>query len=265
MDPISGVGAGLAIIGSKDLLNKILGPTADYLGEEVKSLVQKCNVNLDNIFKKAYKKLGSRIDDKGIVSSRVLKHIIDEGRFCEDELTAEYYGGILASSKTSEGRDDRGVSYLATLKDLSTYQIRFHYLFYFLIYNLFKGSSLNISLDKHRRAMCIYIPDSVYIRAMEFSKDENPESILSHCANGLIKHGLLSNNNYWYGPLDHVKEKIPAATEAGMMFEPTPYGADLFLWAQGLSNRTHHEIVSSEIDLGKPLITIIDGARVFSQ
>lgn len=77
MDPISTVGAGLAVIGSKDILVKILGPTADYVGGEVKNFVAKCNVNLDSIFIRAQKKLGDRINEDGRVSPRVLKHVID--------------------------------------------------------------------------------------------------------------------------------------------------------------------------------------------
>ena len=56
MEPTTAIGTGLAIIGSKDLLTKLLGPTADYVGGEVKNFVDKCNINLDSIFNKTYKK-----------------------------------------------------------------------------------------------------------------------------------------------------------------------------------------------------------------
>lgn len=60
-----------AIISSKDLLKKILGPSADYIGGEIKGLVEKCNINLNNIFSNAKQKLGDRINDNGQVSPRV--------------------------------------------------------------------------------------------------------------------------------------------------------------------------------------------------
>ncbi len=85
-----GVGTGLAVLGSKEILDKLLGPSADYIGNETKNLIAKCNINLDNIFTIAKKKTGSQLEDGSSVNPRVLKHIIDEGRFCEDELTAEY-------------------------------------------------------------------------------------------------------------------------------------------------------------------------------
>jgi hypothetical protein len=77
------IGGGLAVLGSKDLLLKILGPSADYVGGEVKNFVEKCNINLDGIFSRAARKLGDRIDEPGSVSPRVLKDIMDEGRFCD--------------------------------------------------------------------------------------------------------------------------------------------------------------------------------------
>lgn len=56
MDPLTITGAGLAVLGSKDLLVKLLGPSADYLGGEIAGFVQKCNVNLDSVFVRATKK-----------------------------------------------------------------------------------------------------------------------------------------------------------------------------------------------------------------
>jgi len=44
MEPEVIMGTGLAILGSKDLMLKLLGPTADYVGGEIKSLVH-CQLN----------------------------------------------------------------------------------------------------------------------------------------------------------------------------------------------------------------------------
>ena len=123
MEPEVILGTGLAILGSQPILTKILGPTADYLGNELKNVVDICNVNLDNVLKNAVKTLGKKIDEPGAVPPRVLKHVVEEGKFVDDELSAEYYGGLLASGRSEDGRDDRALTYLATLKDLSTYQI----------------------------------------------------------------------------------------------------------------------------------------------
>lgn len=87
VDPITSIGTGLGILGSKDLLNKLLGPTSEYIGGDIKNLVEKCNINLNDIFSKAYRRLGKKVDEEGIVPPRVLKHVFDDGRFCEDDLS----------------------------------------------------------------------------------------------------------------------------------------------------------------------------------
>jgi hypothetical protein len=71
MDPTI-IGTGLAVLASKDVLNKLLGPTADYVGGEMKGLVEKCNVNIGSILARAVKRLGTRLDEPGQVSPRIL-------------------------------------------------------------------------------------------------------------------------------------------------------------------------------------------------
>lgn len=259
MDPISTVGAGLAVIGSKDILVKILGPTADYVGGELKGLVEKCNLNLDSIFVRAKKKLGSRIDEEGQVSPRVLKHIIDEGRFCEDSIVADYYGGVLASSKSEVERDDRGVSILATIKSLSVYQLRLHYLFYSLVYCKYKGKGKSLGID--RAKMSIYIPISVYLEAMQFSQSEDPSAILVHSAEGLVRSGLVESN-FSYGSQEYLAKRFPAATESGVIMAPSVFGAEVFLWGQGVKGATGHEIVDKNLQLPPPEISILAGSQV---
>jgi hypothetical protein len=259
MDPITTVGTGLAVIGSKDILTKILGPTADYVGGEMKNLVQKCNVNLDNIFVRAKKKLGDRIDMDGQVSPRVLKHVLDEGRFCEDSIVADYYGGVLASSRSEVDRDDRGVAILAAIKSSSVYQLRLHYLFYSLVYKLYRGQGKKLGTD--RAGMQVYIPYSVYAEAMSFSEAENPAAILDHSVEGLVRSGLVESN-FHYGQKQHMEKKFAAATEAGIIMAPSVFGAEVFLWGQGITGATGHELVQDTLQLPPPEIKIVDGSHV---
>lgn len=246
MEPVTIAGAGLAVWGSKDLMTKLLGPTADYIGGEAKNFVEKCNINLDSIFKNATQKLGDRIETEGGVNPRVLKHVVDEGRFCEDELTAEYYGGILASSRSGNGRDDRGVTLLATIKDLSVYQLRFHYLVYSVINRLYKGNDFNIGDRSDCRKMSVFIPLRVYQKAMAFTPEEDPRTILSHVLFGLSKHDLI-HSEFTSGETEYLQKLIPQISESGIMLAPTLPGAELFLWAVGLSGASGREILNVDI------------------
>jgi hypothetical protein len=65
------IGTGLAIWGGKEVLLKLLGPTADYIGEGGKSFVQKRITNTKNIFDKATRVLGPKLDQRVMVISGV--------------------------------------------------------------------------------------------------------------------------------------------------------------------------------------------------
>lgn len=259
VDPLTSVGAGLAVLGSKDVLIKLLGPTADYLGGEILSLVEKCNINLDNIFKIATNRLGNKIEGPGQVNPKVLKHIIDEGRFCEDEVTAEYFGGILASSRTEMGRDDRGTTYLSVIEALSSYQLRLHYLLYFIVHNIFRGKELNILNSTDRAKMKVYVPMDIYVSAMDFSPKENALNILTHSIEGLSRQNLIGSN-FHVASLEHIKKTYPDAWQMGLTFIPSAFGAELFLWVFGYPDELPNKILDPSIKIDKPQIKIIDGS-----
>jgi len=73
MEPAAAIGAGLAILGAKEIIKKILGPTADYIGQELRNYTEKGAKNLKNIFTKAEKKLGPDIDQPGRVPPKCSK------------------------------------------------------------------------------------------------------------------------------------------------------------------------------------------------
>lgn len=266
MDPVTAIGAGLAVLGSKELMAKVLGPTADYLGTEMKGLIEKCNVNLDSILSKALCKLEGRADEPGAVCSRILKHVVDEGRFCEDEITAEYFAGVVAASKTIDGRDDTGIPILAKIKQMSSYQIRFHYLTYHLTSSFYHRAGLNIGLHNDRFKMPIYIPDAVIEAALNPNGTHAMRDLVPHCASGLYGLGLI--NYYHYGHTDDLKKEFCGATDPGVIVEPNLRGAELFLWAHGIKGATGHEILTlkdlnalSEIKIIPGAVPIKEGSR----
>ena len=259
LDPHEIVGVGLAVLGSREILNKLLGPSAEYIGEKARGLVEKCDINLDNIFKKATKKLGKKMDNPGGVSPRILKHVWDEGRFCEDEVAAEYYGGILAASRTESGKDDRSVSYLTMIKELSTYQLRLHYVFYTLIKRIFDGRELSLQIDTDREKMGIFIPEDVYKTALDFGEHEEEGIIEIYCLEGLGRQ-LLIGGDAAYGTKENVNKIFKNAQQPGMIMQPTLSGTALFLQALGYSDRAPVDLIDPRLVIEEPVIEIIDGA-----
>ncbi len=135
-DPITTLGVGSVIaLASKDILTKLLGPTAEYIGQGSRDLVEKSVKNLDRIFHVAYQKLGQRLETNEQVNVRVFKNVWDEGRFIEDLVSAEYFGGLLASARTEDGHDETALPAVALVKEMSSFQLRLHFIIYSLLAN----------------------------------------------------------------------------------------------------------------------------------
>jgi hypothetical protein len=236
-EPITTVGIGaIAAYLGKDGLQKLLGPTADYLGGELQEFTKKRIVNVGRIFRKAEEKLGENIDAPGQVPPKVLKTIINEGSYCEDEVAVEYFGGILASSRTDLGRDDRGARIAKILDGMSTYQIRSHYVIYSLIKKSFSESGYMYNQDD-RHKMLLFIPMNIYISSMQFDEKEMQQfgAILNHALFGLSNDDLIEG--FQYGSEEHIKKHYSEASSEGIVVAPSAFGAELYLWGYGQGNQ----------------------------
>ena len=235
------VGTGLAAFGvaagSAKVIEKILGPTSDYIGDNVRGWAERRIANVNNIFQKAEEKLGDKIEEEGTVPPKVLKEIFDEGSFCDDELGQEYFGGVLASSRTSVSRDDRGAVYAALVGRMTTYQIRAHYIFYHATKQIYNGLPISIATPSHRDQLEVFIPFEAFLNSMGFVLEETPivSPILTHIFFGLVKDELLGNN-FSYGQDDFIKSKFSNAPGSGFLFQPSVLGVELFHWAYGMGN-----------------------------
>jgi len=152
------LGAGVVAYVSKDVVTKLLGPTAEYLGGELRDFVSKRQEVAGRILKNAATKAAGRLDRPGRVPPRVLKDVISHATFQDDEFAVEYIGGVLASSRTEVDRDDSAATYSAMLTRMSTYQIRAHYVFYSIFKLLYNGKDAFISQGKFRTKMRTYVP-----------------------------------------------------------------------------------------------------------
>lgn len=257
-EPLTVAGAGLAVLGSKDILTKLLGPTADYIGGEIKGFVDKCNINLDSVLTRAQRKLGKRIDEPGGISPRVLRHVLDDARFCEDEVAAEYYGGMLAGSREATGKDDQCLPHLSKVKQMSVYQIRLHFAFYYEVLRIHKHSKLNLGLGDDCHKAGLLLPHQFLISLFPPEKISNYWNLMTHSVVGLSSHGLIET--YSYGESAHLKKRFPNAELDGAYMAPNFIGAELFLWALGLEVPNGHAFFEADIDNIEKVIPIPDGA-----
>lgn len=231
---------------SKDGVSKILGPTADYLGNELKAFTQKRIENVGKIFSNAEKKLGKKVNRPGRVPPKVLKTIINEGSYADDSIAVEYLGGVLASSRTGVDRDDRGSRLAKMIDNLSAYQIRTHYLIYSTISELFTSSANSFKVHKDRAKMELFLPIQGFYNVMEFTQVEydNPQ-IMSHIFHGLSADGLIGQD--WnFGNQQFLEKHVISAPSDGMVCTPTALGAELLLWAFGHGDKELDFLLSGD-------------------
>ncbi|WP_143813863.1 hypothetical protein [Luteococcus japonicus] len=117
MDPIvSGALVSAVNEGSKEaakvnagLLERALGPTADVIGAELAGWTERRLKNAGRLADRAAEK-AELTGRTGEANLRTAHTVLEEGSFADGSLAAEYFSGVLASSKTPDGQDDRGSS-----------------------------------------------------------------------------------------------------------------------------------------------------------
>ena len=249
-EPITTVGIGaIAAYLGKDGIAKLLGPTADYLGGELKAFAQRRVENVREIFSNAAGKLGNRIDSPGQVPPKVLKAVLNEGSYSEDSVVLEYFGGVLASSRTEIGRDDRGARLVKIIDDLSAYQIRTHYLLYSTVAHLFSNAGKQFGLSSNRAEMEVFLPFEGYVDSMGFTQVEwNNPQILSHIWHGLFSENLIENR-FRFGDKGSLQKIAKGVLDDGIICQPSASGAELFLWAFGHGDKPLDFVLSGKLNL----------------
>ena len=233
-------------LASKDMLNKLLGPTAEYLGEGMRHLVARSRQNVGTILSAAWKKLGDKLGEPGQVNPRILKHIIDEGRFIEDEFAAEYFGGLLASARTKGGQDDSLLPLLDLVKSMPVIQLRLHFIIYDLVARLPYGRETADRPDLWN-GLILTLDAVELVEAL--SLETGSRELRAHEAVlGLIDAKLIEGQ--YALRLGEVQaawvQDMPVGKE--LVVRPNPKGADLFLKALGLRQMRPDVITSVVVE-----------------
>jgi len=208
--------------------------------------------NLDGIFVKAEKKLGSRITSKGGVNPRVLRHILDDGRFCEEEIAAEYYGGLLAGSRDADSKNDSCLPFLAKVRGMPTNQLRLHFAFYYEVLRLHQNRGVNLG-HWHKSGSAGLLLSLPFI--MELAPHDDPRDSWEQMVSAIVGLNSLNliSSNFSYGEPQDLQRAHPCAATTGAYVEPNLMGAELFLWAIGATNTNAHRFFEQDIkSLEKP-------------
>lgn len=111
---------------------KILGPTLDAIGDDLASCYK---FGINRILASAYRKIDN-VDDGKAANLRVTHDILRNGAFSTDGFVLEYFGGLLASSRSESGWRDDVTPFADVAKSLSSSQLKLHYNIYFSLEQL---------------------------------------------------------------------------------------------------------------------------------
>jgi hypothetical protein len=222
------------------LLERLLGPSVDVVGEALARSAAYRTRNFGRIAQKAdVKSRGSR---DGIVNTRVAFVMLEDGSLCDDELMAEYLGGVLAAARTPNGKDDRAVSWIKIIAGLSALQARAHYLFYReWAARLHDRADLNLGTSAGTKKATLDVDFFEFGLLLNTDDSITLNEAISHAVPGLQAANLLGDE-YSFGNRSTVALDSPFEYVVRVM--PSARGCELYGWAQGLSGLVAPEFVS---------------------
>jgi hypothetical protein len=232
VEPIA-TGAVAVYLGKKatDGLSRLFGDSADEFSHAMGRFTREKLRNVGRVIENADQKTEPAAAP-GAIPSRVAYRILEEGSYSDDEIVVEYLGGVLASSRTPAGRDDRGNTLTALVSRLSTYHLRTHYIAYAALQRILNDTDLNLYISTDRSAKARFLlPFTIYLDAMDFTEDEEFSHLWLSCLYALKRESLIEWSTG--GSLEHVRQMYKNAPAAGMVLTPTVPGIELYMWALG--------------------------------
>lgn len=222
---------------ARNMFKVLFGESALYVGDGFNVLPERRRANVVRIADSAIRRLGARIADPGRVPPRIVGAILSGGSYCDDRLACEYWGGIVAASRSPDRSDDRGLRLLKLLDRLTLHQIRTHFLLYATLRRLLmtRASPGEIDFENRRYRMAVFVPAASYLAGMGFGGPETfaaPE-LIDDALSGLGMEALLDGSNY--GAEEYLKRffKTGVIRGEGIVFAPSIPGIRLFLRGAG--------------------------------
>jgi hypothetical protein len=179
--------------------------------------------------------------EDGSIPPRVGGAVFDAASFAEDELVAEYLSGVLASSRSPDGKDDTGVSWAALVARLSSDQLKLHYLLYSSAAFHLRNVDLT-SLDVLTGAQ-LYMPLEPVIEMLTEAGRFN-EAVMN-----LVREGLVGGSYEVQVDAEELSPDRAIPEGPGMLYYPTPSGAALYLWGVGLGRTSVRQFNHVEVTL----------------
>ncbi|WP_157987667.1 hypothetical protein [Jiangella endophytica] len=214
--------------GIGSLLVRLLGPATDevaiYLAYKAKRRIG----NAMRILERAEAKGGQ----EGYMNERVADRILDDGLLLDDSVAVDYVSGLLAGSRSPNGRDDRAVTWAAEVTSMSTLQIRAHYLLYREWASRLHGrADVQLNVTSGTRKALMLVEYSEFVSMLVGDHDIDRQGAITHAIIGIHQAGLIGQDFALGDKKTVAVEENPF--RAALKVTPTIRGIELYGWASG--------------------------------
>ncbi|MDQ0642046.1 hypothetical protein [Microbacterium murale] len=229
------------------LLSRLLGPSADVIGEDwADRLRQK---NMTRLLKKT-EKLAAGKEDPGWAQPRVANAVFEAAQYANDEIVTDYLSGVLASSREPDGGTDDALPWSSLVSRLSALQLRIHYVLYLNLRQVLSASEDHQHLYDFESKE-VAIPMREFLSAVGLDPDQSDFQRFADALQGLMQEDLV--HDFAYGPRDFFTERdaktfppldLPGMPDKRRVFEPpyvdallihySQFGVQFFLWGVGM-------------------------------
>jgi hypothetical protein len=263
----------------KELIGRVLGPTADFLGHELETFIKYRFKNLKQILEAADRKRRPGSNTSQGVHPRIARDALENGTLSSDALWADYFGGVLASSSSKDASDDRGAVYTALIGRLSRFDLRLHCVLYLGMQRLAASQLENSHPTRIELGWAaesswetivkkLNINASPIFEAMNFSVEEvsSADQIIRESFACLARESLIANEYYVVSEKGYrTNEDTPSiwhVSGPSYVFSASDLGVNLFMWALGLGAFERNEFLSlnlsDQLPKGVPVLEGIE-------
>ena len=228
------------------LLSRLLGPSADVIGEDWADRLR--HKNMTRLLEKTEKHAQGKAEP-GWAQPRVAAAIFEAAQYANDEIVTDYLSGVLASSREPDGGTDDALPWSSLVSRLSALQLRTHYVFYS---NLRQIASVTRERKRIFDLETTHVAISLaeFLPAVGLDPGEHGLQRLSDALQGLKQEDLVGG--FGYGDRDfwtdryeksHPRYKLRGLKQKRRVLETpfeevlqisfTPFGVQLFLWGLG--------------------------------
>lgn len=235
------IGTGSAALAGK-LVYDVVGPTAKNLGDILRDHQDYRLRNWMKIGAAAHH-IRPDVPADFSVHPRVAQRVIDDSTWLDDDVMQAYAGGILAASRTADGKNDSGAFYVDMLNSMTAVQVSLHHVLYWRVRELLQGGADIAS----SAAMRVALPVSPLLSVLYDDPTDRPiqSSHLREAIAGLAREGLV--NSWTITGRTGTEPGTSYLNDWDLTCDPSTLGIGLFLWAHGVESS-----IASDMTLDMP-------------